>query len=386
METKTVASLKHELIQTYSTIIDIIRYGGDSGIVTNRRQQAYRTAIKVVREKEPVTNFYKELLAELTAKPAKVLKDIYKDGKTVLEDKKPYHGMTIQNGKVVPNSDYAKKYVEELESFGNLSHLTGIGIGIGDSSVQELIKMGYKNIDDLKKVYDENQFVDFRKGLNGPLCAYFEGSTREERMTREEASDWEVVLEAISEELKKKHKKLLHKMAGSYARKKKTIGDIDYLLTIESAEEMYDILNEMLDKVSEINKVGSDEVVVDSVEETPSKPKKDKRYASGIKLWFVRNDKKVKVEIYGYALPADQWCFPYFARSGNVTLQKRIKYHASKKGYKLGAWSLDKRGTDTPVWEFPDGRELIKKRLGKMGKEPKLTSIRDIFNFLEFEK
>ncbi len=378
-------SFKHGLIDTYRLIVDIIRYGGDSGIVTNRRQLAYRKAIKVVQESKEsrdVEKLYKELMTVLTTKPCKVMKDLYKNGQTKLENKNPYHGMTIKDGKVVDDCDYAKKYNQEIKAFGNLSQLTGIGIGIGDTSVQELIKMGYKTIDDLKKVYETNKFADFRKGLHGPLKAYFEGSTREERMTREQATDWKVVIDSIIGDVKKEYPGLLFKIAGSYARpNKETIGDIDYVITIPDKDKLYMILNKILDKLSEVTKVGKDIVKLGTVDETPSKPK-DKRYTTGIKMWFERSKKKVKVEIYGYAQDPQDWCFSYFARCGEVSLQKKIKFHASKKGYKLGPWALDKRGTNTPVWEFPDGKELVKKRLGK----DRFESVRDIYIFLEYGK
>ena len=96
------------------------------------------------------------------------------------------------NGKIVK-----KEGNENLEAFQNLNALTGIGIGIGDAAIKELAEMGYSSIAELKKIYDTDQFKNFRKGIRGPLCKYFEGTVRIEKMSREEATKWKTTIDSL---------------------------------------------------------------------------------------------------------------------------------------------------------------------------------------------
>jgi hypothetical protein len=386
MSIKQTESFKQELNDTYRTIIDIISYSGNSGIANSKRIQTYERAISVVKNARSaqLDKLVEELGINLTKAPCKVMKDIFKDDKVVLDKKEPYNGVTIKNGKILDENKTVKKFSKDLGAFDNLTVLTGLGIGIGNSSVADLVKMGYSSLDQLKIVYQKNKFKDFRKGLQGPLCKYFEGITRVSKMSREEASKWKQTIDNILDNTLKEfgpEKDLIYKIAGSYARKKEEIGDIDYVISTPNNKDLYNFLNLTLDKLSEITKVSDLDIELISVDETPRRPKSgETRYSTNVKIWFnnLTDNKKTKIELYGYAQNIDEFCFVYFARGASVELQKKIKIHASKNGYKLGPWALDKKGTDVPAWEYEP--ELFKERIGK----EKITTIREIYKFLDY--
>lgn len=380
-----------DLVSTYDVVLDLIKIHGDSGIVNRKRQETYKRALAAVKETDStleLTKFTKGLESVLTEKPKKLMKELLKKGEVVLEDKPPYNGVVIKNGKIVGSEG------SELEAFKNLSVLTGIGIGLGDSGVKDLVRMGYTSIEQLKSLYEKDKFADFRKGLQGPLRKYFEGTVRIEKMSREEATKWgdvitKLVDEAIEEVVDDANVIVKHKMAGSYARKQEEIGDIDYLVVVNDEQDpskantmLYKIMTHVLDHLTEVTDIGSEDesfpVELDSVTETPSRAVKGKRYSTAVKMWFKVKSLKTKVEIYGYS--NTEFIFPYFARAGEVNLQKKVKFHALKKGYKLSPWSLDIKDTDSSIENGPEQVELIKERLGK----PKIETIRDLFKFLDY--
>ncbi len=346
-KTQTVSTNKMDsklfsknLISTYEIILDLIKMNGDTGIVNKKRQETYKRAVNAVKDvgtdKSPV-EFTKELGLILTEKPKKIMKELFTKGQVTLEDKIPYNGATIKNGRIVGED------TNELEAFKNLSILTGIGIGLGDSGIKDLIRIGYTSIDQLKEIYEQDKFAKFRKGLQGPLRKYFEGNVRIEKMSREEATKWrDTIFEIVNSVIMEEDVIVKHKIAGSYARKRDEIGDIDYVVVVNGSnanQALYNIMNNILDKLAEVTEIGGDlSVELDSVTETPSKAVKGKRYSTAIKMWFKVGSLKTKVEIYGYA--NTEFIFPYFARAGEVDLQKKVKMQALKKGYKLSPFGI----------------------------------------------
>jgi len=356
---------KNDLLATYQAIVDIIKYRGISGIVNQKRQETYIGAIEIVKEQQADSMFIQRLESLLTLKPSKIMKDLFKDGQVTMENKEPYNGVTIRYGEIISPT-------ENIQAFRNLSILLGIGIGIGPESVKNLIQLGYSTIDELKEIYERDKFADFRKGLQGPLIKYFEGMHRTIKMTREDASKWAKILEDIVNDIVKGDVNITHSMAGSYARGKEEIGDIDYLIVVngpDSGNKLYEIMNCLLDRLS--TKLEN----VQEILETPSLPPKDKnkRYSTSIKMWFknATGGSGTKVEIYGYSNA--KFMFPFFARAGDVRQQKDVKFQAIKAGYKLGPWSLDK--DDIDVENYP---ELIRKKIGK----DKFENIYDLFEFV----
>lgn len=311
------------------------------------------------------------------------MNDLYINGKITLENKEPYNGRIIKNGKLVDNGND-----KSLIQFQNLNILTGIGIGIGDAAIKELASMGFTTIDELKIIYEMNKFKNFRKGLRNPLCKYFEGNVVE-KMTREEATKWKKLIDSIIDSTIDEiytdtdidnDIDIKYSIAGSYARKKENIGDIDYVIVIDNNDFLYICLNKLLDNLADITKIGNKNVKLDSVTETPSKSLSKQRYSTGIKMWFETSSTKTKIEIYGYSMSTDDFCFAYFARSADVNLQKKIKFHASKKGYKLSPYGLFDKESDINIYEIPEQRQLIQKKLGKK----KITTIRDLYKFLDY--
>lgn len=378
-----------DLINCYEVILDLIKINGDSGIVSKKRKETYQKAIELVKVINKTTasgdmsTVIKILTDSLTEKPRKIMKELYENGIVKLENKSPYNGAVIKNGKVVGAE-------EEIDAFKNLSVLIGIGIGLGDAGVKDLVRMGYTSIDQLRLIYKKDNFESFRKGLQAPLRKYFEGTVRIEKMSREEATKWRDTISEIVDEASNdldEGIEVKHKIGGSYARKKEEIGDIDYVIVVNDNNQtnnqtkannaLYKLMNNVLDSVTAITDIGIP-VELDSVAETPSRPVKGKRYSTSIKLWFKVGKLKTKVEIYGYSNA--EFIFPYFARSADVNLQKKIKMHALKNGYKLSPWSLDLRDTDTSIETIPEQVELIREKLGKS----KIETIKDLFDFLEF--
>ncbi len=382
-------SFKNKLIATYEIILDLVKMNGDAGIVNKKRQETYKRAIASVKELNHELNpvaFTKELDLILTEKPKKIMKELFVKGEVILENKPPYNGVTIKNGKII------KEENNDLEAFKNLSILSGIGIGIGDSGIKDLIRSGYTSVEQLKTIYEQDKFINFRKGLQGPLCKYFEGTFRIEKMSREEATKWRDVISTIVDSVINEHgdtgSNFKHKIAGSYARSRsinpqQKIGDIDYVVVSngpKSNTSLYEIMNNILDQLSEVTKIDDLPVKLDSVTETPSKAVKGRKYSTSIKMWFKIGSLKTKIEIYGYA--NTEFIFPYFARAGDVDLQKKVKIQALKKGYKLSPWSLDLKDTDISIDTIPEQVELIRQKIGK----DKIETIKELFNFLEFNK
>jgi hypothetical protein len=377
---------RNELIMTYEIILDLIKMNGNAGIVNKKRQETYMRAITSTKEIDSnlaPSEFTKELASNLTEKPKKIMKELFTKGQVTLEDKPPYNGAIIKDGRIVRDEEEQ----DELEAFKNLSVLTGIGIGLGDSGIKDLIRMGYSSIEQLKTVYEKDKFAKFRKGLQGPLCKYFEGTVRIEKMSREEATKWrDVILSIVNQSIEEEDVKdvvFKHKIAGSYARKKEEIGDIDYVIVANGTNAnlaLYKIMNSVLDKLTEVTDIGDLPVELDSVTETPSKAIKGKRYSTAIKLWFKVASLKTKVEIYGYA--NTEFVFPYFARAGEVSLQKKVKIQALKKGYKLSPWSLDIKDTDIPIETISEQIETMREKIGK----DKIETIKELFDFLEYSR
>jgi DNA polymerase/3'-5' exonuclease PolX len=374
-----------DLVSTYETILDICKISGDNGIANKKRQETFKKAVGFVMETNSnlsLLDFVKELESILTEKPIKIMKELLTNGMVVLEKKTPYNGTIIKNGKIIDG------YVDiDIEAFKNLSILTGIGIGLGDIGVKELTKMGFKTIDNLKEMYENDKFVTLRKGLQGPLCKYFEGTVRIQKMSRIEATKWrDTIQEIINNAIVDNYENITvkHKIGGSYARKQEEIGDIDYIVVVNDSQNnankyLYKLMNNILDQLTEITNIGDLPVELDSVSETPSKPIGSKRSSTTVKLWFKVGILKTKVEIYGYS--NCEFIFPYFARSADVNLQKKIKIHANKRGYKLSPWGLDKKDTDEPITDDLEQVELIRKKIGK----DNIETLKELFNFLEFK-
>jgi predicted nucleotidyltransferase len=374
-----------DLINCYEVMLDLIKINGDSGIVNKKRKETYQKAIEFVKGVDTsvdIQTFIKKISTGLTEKPKKIMKELFANGEVTLEDKSPYNGATIKNGKVVGAE-------EEIEAFKNLSVLVGIGIGLGDAGVKDLVRMGYTSIDELRLLYEKDKFESFRKGLQGPLRKYFEGTVRIEKMSREEATKWRdtisEIVEKVISEIDDDEIIIKHKIGGSYARKKEEIGDIDYVVVVNDKKDqskanitLYNLMNNVLDLITEVNDIGNLLVELDSVTETPSKPIKGKRYSTSIKLWFKVGKLKTKVEIYGYS--NTDFVFPYFARSAEVNLQKKVKMQALRNGYKLSPWSLDLKDTDMSIETVPEQVELIRQKLGK----DKIETIKELFEFLDY--
>lgn len=373
---------KNDLISTYNEIINIIRIYGDTDIVNKKRQDTYLKSINIINHihTDDLLKFIDLLNSSLTEKPKKIMNALYLKGEIKLDDKYPYNGYIIKKGELIGDLSY-------INSFKNISILVGKGIGIGDIGVKELINMGYSSIEQLKKEYNENKLVNLRKGLRNPLLKYFKGNVRLEKMSREEATKWKIILKNIinNQIINNSDVNIKHKISGSYARGKEYIGDIDYVIVVNHKDNkkandiLYNLMINILDKLTEVTDIGNLKVSLDSVVEIPIKSDNIKRYSTCIKLWFNVDDKKTKIEIYGYT--NTKFIYPYFARSANVNLQKKVKLQAMRKGLKLSPWGLIIKDTDINIEDQPKYIEFIKDKLEKNS----IDSIKDIFTILDYK-
>jgi predicted nucleotidyltransferase len=369
-----------DLVLTYEAVLYLSKINGDNGIANKKRQETYKKAISIVKDHDMSLNISEFIInISLTEKPSKLMNELFSKGKVILEKKIPYNGVTIKNGKIIGKNSSEIGSETDIESFKNLSILTGIGIGLGDSSIKELAKMGYNTIEQLKKVYETDKFSTFRKGLQGPLCKYFEGTVRIEKMTRYEATKWKDTIDNIVKCVIKNIVKdssiiVKHKIAGSYARKQEEIGDIDYVIVVNDNDYLYKIMIEVLDEIVKLTDIGNLPVELDSVSETPSKPSRDnRRYYTGIKIWFKVGFLKTKIEIYGYS--NCKFFYPYFARCIQPDLQKKIKICASKLDYKLSPYGLLDKNTDENI-----NSDIIREKIGK----DEIATLKDLFKFLDY--
>ncbi len=197
------------------------------------------------------------------------------------------------------------------------------------------------------------------------------------KMSRSEATKWkECISDIVNNAILHISPKIeiKHKIAGSYSRKQEEIGDIDYIIVVNDNESLYQILINVLDQLTEVRNIGELPVKLDSVIETPSKlNKNNKIYSTAIKMWFKVGTLKTKIEIYGYS--NCEFCFPYFARSAEVNLQKKVKMQAIKLGYKLSPYGLFIKDTNDEV-----DSDTVLEKIGKQ----KITTIKNLFDFLEY--
>lgn len=387
----TMYHLIIRLIKDFETIVAVVKHRGSGGIVNFKRIQTYKETVDLLQSlsEEPRfkdskinTNTKKQFLEFLKEhmknkpKAFGLIKQVLETNKMQLENKPPYGGIVIKKGIIQD-----RQIENEIRGFSQLSRLLGKGTGLGNVSVNELIRMNYDSIEKLKKEYDKNKFEKFRKGLKTPLIKFFEGTTREDKMPRKEATEWKKIISKMVTDISKKIKTpILHEIAGSYARGREIIGDIDYVITVDNDKDLYKMMLALTEKLQKVTKVGKKSVKFVRFDEKP-KPKnpKKERYSTTIKLWFLGNDgKHTKVEIYSYSQPSDHFIFSLFARSGSVWQQKKVRFHASKEGFKLSQWGIDKKGTDNSVLETP----IVKKRLGKKH----FKTVDDIYKFLRYSE
>lgn len=334
---------KAKLVSTYSTIIDIIKLNGRKGVVSFKRQETYRKAIDIVNEinLEDFDNLDKvieHLKNELTLKPRKVMEQMIKnDGLVILEDKEPYYSAQIKNGTIVGENN--------VDVFKELSKLTGIGIGIGPSGIKELMEMGIKSIDELKEIYKKDKFASFRKGLKGPLIKYFTGMVHDSgKNERNVITKWKEIIDKVISGFDVKFG-----IAGSYYREASLVGDIDYVVVAKNNVILYESMIGIMEGLKKNIKTLL----------TEKDPKKGDECV--LKAWIigVGGAENIKIEIYGYS--GCSFEIAHFARSAETELQKKIRYHANRLGYKLSATGLYHRENDKIVDGIDTLDELFKK-------------------------
>jgi hypothetical protein len=403
----------NDLINTFKTIINIIEYQiynkNLKNISNKKRIETYSNAVNNLLEYEYSCNVRPQDLRYLTKRPLEIAQELYNTSYVHLENKDPYDALIIHKGLVVGPKNKSK-LIADINSYSSLKKLTEFGIGIGPSSLMELVKVGIKNISSLRKMYKEpSQFRDLNisKGLSKALCKYFEISEYSSqvqgpsqgpsqglnKLPRSEISIWFNVINKIIFDLKKSnlnYEDLIYAPAGSYARGSEFIGDVDYVLSIDNPTYLYQILKNIFQKLTLIDKVGPSKVKLYSVEDLPRRPKSstEKRYSANLKVIFlIEQDHKqdptyLKVEFYGYSQSPDEFFFPYFARTEPTSLQKKIKIIASKKGLKLGPFNLDIKGTNTPIYEDQLLRTALYNKISKF----KIMNKEDLFKTLDIKE
>ena len=146
----------------------------------------------------------------------------------------------LENGclKELENKDLNENSYEELTSI----------IGVGKSKAKEWIKLGIRNMEDLKEnIKNENIKVTNNIGLG---LKYYKDM--EHRIPREEIDKMKKV---IGKEIITTNKKLIFEICGSYRRGNNDSGDIDILITHnEYIEEnnKYNFLNKIITNLKKI--------------------------------------------------------------------------------------------------------------------------------------
>mgnify|MGYP001333256479 CR=1 FL=1 len=147
----------------------------------------------------------------------------------------------IKSGEEIKNKikgigDKISKRIDEIIEYGCLKEIENLNleensynelmtiIGVGKSRVKEWLKLGIKNIDDLKKNIKENN-VKITKNIELGLKYY---EDMKSRIPKAEISNMELLIKKYINEL---NNELIYQICGSYRRKNDDSGDIDLLIS-----------------------------------------------------------------------------------------------------------------------------------------------------------
>ncbi len=333
---------KKDLSSTFHIILNLLRFKGDNNVSNKHRQHVYKKSIHIVDNidtSRDLNEIVSILLKILPNKPKNIMLELYLNKKVILDNKPPYNGMTIYNGNLIGG---------DLSAYENLDKLTKLGIGLGDVAIKELVNMGYTDVEQLRTNY-----ITLRNGLRDPLEKYFKNDVLSSVSYREATKIKNVIDKLLTNTGCK------NSIAGSYARKEKYVGDIDYVIVCKTNDELWETMTELFEKLCALD----GKIKLFDVIQKPSIGTDKKFYSTHFKLVLEKDKKLIKLEVYGYS--NCNFIFPYFARTATVEEQKKLKLKAASLGYILSPWGILEKDT----------RNLVKK-------SDSITTIKDIYNFL----
>jgi DNA ligase-1 len=373
---KTGSELKYRLIRDFRVVTLVAQNRGPSlkgsqKMSNTFRIRTYDRNIEILETMDDNLSFEKAVsfLKEFLTK-ACVNKLITVIEKGIIQlDKEPYNGVTVINGIV---SD--PELQSEIEAVITMEPLLNAKVGIGSNLLQQLIGLGYNDIDSLENFQTDKRISP---GLKKALTKYFDGSIRTvPRMSRDEAKEWRKSLNKKMKPLKSDYKNLKYKMCGSYARKSETIGDIDYVIVNDGTnQDLYNIMMFLLKDLEKEFIVDSKLVYVEK-EEIPkaSKGYKDQLHMM-LRLTKEGSGHKRKLEVYGYSSKKQDYLFAFLDRTASVPKQKEMRWKAHKLGLSLSGRGFKFRQSGI---RLKPGDKLIQDHLNK----DYFDEVDDVYNFV----
>jgi deoxyribonuclease-4 len=243
----------------------------------------------------------------------------------------------------LPNHEIIKKNVKKIKIVKNLQKVYGIG---PEFSKKILLNQDIKNIQDFKKKV-KNKKIILTPSQEISLKYY---DNLQQRIPYKEITN----ITTIFKKMLKIHKKILDVQllnAGSYAMDKKNSGDIDYILLYDKDKYNVSYVKEVMKELLQKYKYYIATLLDASEKNIYLIKMSNKSYVHQMDIAYVEKENK-----YFYML--------YF--NSGKDFSKKIRYTASKKGYKLNEKGLFYRNNGL-----------------KVNFKPK--SEKDIFDFLEIK-
>ena len=377
-------NLLDRIITDLDTVIQIIQIFDRPGIPRTRRLDTHIKTIKNIKKyrnedhdqnlsnEDRIDNFIEFVYKTMTKSPIEKIESIISKGYLYLE-KDPYNGITIINGKI----NY-KHIQDKLDVHALFQEILASKVGIGLEKLKELTESGYITLDDLEQSYKTDKY--FSDSLKRNLDKYFEGLLKTNKMTYNQATYFVNKVCNYVSDINNKYKdsvrfsKTLVSEAGSYARKKDLIGDIDVVIVNQNSSilvKVMSLLCEFFENDSDLKVIRFDE-----------RPKLDPERYQGIRVWLCHkmkdfDERPVKIEIYGYAINEYDLVFAKIARTIDVRSQRFLRYSATKKGLKLSEYGLYSRVTGA---KYEPGSSIF----NKIDKNY-IEDLQDIHNLIDFK-
>ena len=398
---ETAVELKYRLIRDFRVIALVARNRGPSLKGSQKTSNTFRIRtydrnIEILETMDDDLSFEKaiEFLREfLTKACVNKLKSVIEKGFISLE-KAPYNGVTVINGVV---SD--PELQSQIEAVVTMEPLLNAKVGIGTNLLQEIVGLGYNDIDSLENFQTDKRI---KPGLKKALTKYFDGAVRDvPRMSRHEAKEYRTALNKKIKKYKKNYPNIKYKMCGSFARKSKTVGDIDYVIVNDGTnQDLYDIMMRLLKDLEKEFVVGSKNsknsgtskvsdsktskvsdsktLVFVEKEEIPKRHIKDQLHMM-LRLTKEGSPHKRKLEIYGYSCKKRDYLFAFLDRTESVSKQKELRWKAHNLGLSLSGRGFKFRQSGK---RLKPGDKLIQDHL----KKDYFETVEDIYKFVGVKK
>ncbi len=299
----------------------------------------YHLTLNNSRESEFRINSYEKIIKELK-KIDKIenindLKNINVLGKKSIDKIK----IILKTNKL-PQHNNIKYNLQKIKILKNFQNI----YGIGPSMSKKLYNNGIKNINDLKKKVKKKEIVLTNAQKT---CLKYYNNLK----TRIKYDEITIITNQLKKDIKKEKIKCELLNAGSYAMKKSSSGDIDYIIVFDKNNYNYLDIKKLIRNLLIKNNY--------YIANLSNGSEKD--------IYLIKMNKKSKVhqmDIGFCEIKHKYFYILYFSSSRDFS--KKIRLHASKKGYKLNE------------------KGLYDKKSGKLiNFQPK--SEKEIFNYLDMD-